>query len=291
MPKLLADKVIAVTGAGKGLGRAYALYFAELGARVIVNNRRHPGESSGSADETVRTIREAGGTAIAEHSDVEDENSGERLLEAAIENFGQMDGLVANAGIMEGVSFARQTPQQFADVIAINLFGTVNVVRPVFRHMLGTHSGRIVVSTSSAGLFGEFGLPAYSTSKAAVIGFMRSLSLEGGLKGVCVNALAPYATTAMTEAHLSDDLRAVTDTAAVAPAAAWLVSDSCTVNGQTYIAAGGHLSHAEMRTTQTVRLPEMAGEDWQGLSALPHDRSFESAGQHFGAFARDLLNR
>lgn len=289
MDKALEDKVIAITGAGKGLGRAYALYLAELGARVVVNNRRHEDEERSSADGTVADIVTRGGSAVAEYSDVQETASGKRLLAAALDNYGKLDGLIANAGVMEGVTFYKQTPEQFRHVIEINVFGTANVVRPAFRHMHEAGGGRIVVSTSGAGLFGEFGLPAYSASKAAVIGLMRSLALEGEAKGVRVNALSPYAATAMTRTHLSDEVSAVMDSKAVAPVAAWLVSDHCNTSGQVLAAAGGRVSHAECRTTMTIPVPPIRSDGWHSLSVAPHDSAFASAARHFQAFVRDSL--
>ena len=124
--------------------------------------------------------------------------SGDKLLACALKHYGRLDCLVANAGIIENRSFRKQTLEQFREVLEINLMGTVNVVHPIFRHMCEHGGGNIIVSTSAAGLFGEFGLPGYSTAKAAVIGLMRSLSLEGAPQKVSVNAISPYAKTKMT---------------------------------------------------------------------------------------------
>lgn len=287
MDKSLDEKVIAITGAGKGLGRAYALHLAGLGARIVVNNRRHEGEQQSSADSTVDAIVAQGGSAVPEYSDVEDAESGERLLAAALERYGRLDGVIANAGITEGVTFCKQTPEQFRHVIEINIFGTANIVRPAFRHMHENGAGRIVVSTSGAGLFGEFGLPAYSASKAAVVGLMRSLALEGKPRGVHVNALSPYAATAMTQAHLSDEVCAVMDAASVAPAAAWLVSDYCNTSGNVFVAAGGRIAHVDNRSTQTHAMPAIDSETWKSLGGVSHDLAFENAGRHFDAFVGD----
>ena len=237
MPKLFDNKVVAITGAGKGLGRAYAHHLAALGAKVVVNNRRHQGEERSSADRVVEEIVSAGGQAVAEGSSVEDRTAGDKLLACALGNFGRIDCLVANAGVIENRSFRKQSLEQFREVLEINLMGTVNVVHPIFRHMCEHAGGHIVVSTSSAGLFGEFGLPGYSTAKAAVIGLMRSLSLEGAPKDVWVNAIAPYAATQMTEAHLPDELAIRLDPGEVATVVAWLASNA--VSGEVLIAGGG----------------------------------------------------
>ncbi len=286
MDKPFDNKVVAITGAGKGLGRAYALYFAALGARVIVNNRRHPGERASSADQVVEEIASTGGEATAEYSSVESPAAGDKLLAAALENYGRLDCLVANAGVVEASSFRKQTLEQFREVLEINLLGTVNVVHPVFRHMCKHGGGNIIVSTSAAGLFGEFGLPAYSTAKAGLIGLMRSLSLEGRPRKVRVNAIAPYAATQMTVDHMSDDLCADLDPAQVAPVVAWLAAN--TASGEILVAGGGKLARARMKISQPSAAAKMAGDEWQTLCASAVDAEYDSAGQHFEAFAASL---
>ncbi|MDH3336737.1 MAG: SDR family NAD(P)-dependent oxidoreductase [Gammaproteobacteria bacterium] len=275
-------KVVAITGAGKGLGRAYALHFAELGASVVVNNRRHEGEAVSSADRVVNEITKTGGSAVTEYSSVEDPDAGDRLLACALENFGRIDCLVANAGIIETRSFRKQTLQSLREVLEINLVGTINVVHPIFRHMCEQHGGNIIVSTSSAGLFGEFGLPAYSASKAAVIGLMRSLNLEGAPKQVWVNAIAPYASTQMTAAHLSDGINSRLDPDHVAPVVTWLAS--CAFGGEILIAGGGRVARARMQTTGAMPLAEGCSQALQTLQTAEANLDFDSAGSNFQAF-------
>lgn len=280
------NRVIAITGAGKGLGRAYALYFAALGARIVVNNRRHVGEQTSSADQVVNEIVSAGGKAIAEYSSVEGPAAGDKLLASALDNYGRLDCLIANAGVIENRSFRRQTLEQFREVLEINLMGTVNVVHPVFRHMCEHGGGNIIVSTSAAGLFGEFGLPAYSAAKAGLIGLMRSLSLEGLAKKVWVNAIAPYAATQMTTSHLSDDINAGIDPAHVAPVAAWLATR--TASGEILVAGGGNIARARMKISRPSAVPEIASDEWQTLCATPIDVDYDSAVQHFEEFIASL---
>lgn len=289
MPKPFDNKVVAITGAGKGLGRAYAHHFAALGANVVVNNRRHEGEQMSSADCVVDEIASAGGQAVAEWSSVEDRAAGEKLLACALAHYGRLDCLVANAGVTEGRSFRKQTLEELREVLEINLMGTVNVVHPVFRHLCDHSGGNIIVSTSSAGLFGEFGLPSYSTSKAAIIGLMRSLSLEGAPKKVRVNAIAPYAATQMTKAHLPDELAVRLDPAEVATVVAWLASSA--VSGEIIIAGGGNVARARMKTSHPLAVSEMASDDWQMLCESTVDAEHDGAGQHFEAFAASLKPR
>ncbi|MCP4301025.1 MAG: SDR family NAD(P)-dependent oxidoreductase [Gammaproteobacteria bacterium] len=286
MRKPFDNKVVAITGAGKGLGRAYAHHFAALGARVVVNNRRHEGEQQSSADRVVEEIVNAGGQAVAEWSSVEDQTAGDKLLACALAHYDRLDFLVANAGVTEGRSFRKQRLEEFRAVLEINLMGTVNVVHPVFRHLCEHGGGNIIVSTSSAGLFGGFGLPGYSTAKAAVIGLMRSLSLEGAPKKVWVNAIAPYAATQMTKAHLPDELASGLDPAEVATVVAWLANS--TVSGEVLIAGGGRVARARMKTSAAVPVPEMASDDWQSFCESAVDVEFDSAGEHFEEFAASL---
>ena len=281
------DKVVAITGAGKGLGRAYALYFATLGASVVVNNRRHEGESESSADRVVAEIVGNGGSAVAEYSSVEDGQAGDNLLTVALNNFGRLDCLVANAGVSEGAPFRKQALDDFRRVMEINLMGTVNVVHPVFRYMCEAAGGTIVISTSSAGLFGEFGLPAYSTSKAAVIGLMRSLSLEGVPKSVHVNAISPYATTQMTADHLPAQIASQLEPEHVAPVVAWLASGSIT--GEIVIAGGGQAARARLKTSSPVAVSANDAAGWRTLLASDACLEFGSAGRQFEDFAASLV--
>lgn len=294
MAKAFEDKVVIISGAGKGLGRAYALYLARLGARVVVNNRRHAGQSGSSADQVVREIEEAGGTAVADYSSVEDPSAGERLLELSLDSYGRLDSVVANAGVSEACTFHKQSLDEFRRLVDINLMGTVNILHPAFRHMYDQRCGSLVVSTSAAGLYGEHGLPSYSTSKAALLGLMYSLSREGAPHGLRVNALAPFATTQMTGASLPPDLQERFKPERVAPVLAWLISDACELNGETVICGGGRLSRARVMETGTAALPEDADQafdrahaTWAQVSErLPH-QSFRGALEQFGKFIAD----
>ena len=283
----MENRVIAITGAGKGLGRAYAHHLASRGASIVVNNRRHDGEQESSADKLVSEIIAAGGKAVAEYSSVEDEDAGKRLLALALEHFGRLDGLVANAGVTESCTFRKQTLASLRQVFEINFMGTVNVVHPIFQHLCVHGGGNIVVSTSSAGLFGEFGLPAYSASKAAVIGLMRSLSLEGRPKSVQVNAIAPYASTQMTADHLSDEKNAALTPERVAPLIAWLLTTG--VTGQTLVAGGGRVARAKMSVSAPRVLQDFDESDWTLLSETPTDLEYANSLSHFADFVGDKV--
>lgn len=290
----LANRTVIITGAGKGLGRAYALHLAALGANIVVNNRRHAGEPESSAERVVREIAALGGVAVAEHSSVEQPGSGAAMLRAALENFGRLDAVVANAAIAEGGSFHKQDLAGFRRLVDVNLLGTVNAIHPGFQHLYAQGRGSIVVSTSVAGLYGEHGLPAYSASKAALIGLMRALSHEGAPHGVRVNALAPFAATQMTAADLPRALSERLGPERVAPVVAWLVSDACTLSGETLIVGGGRMARARVAETAPADLPSADavahGASWQALweelLQQPLDRYFQGAQEQFRQFIR-----
>jgi NAD(P)-dependent dehydrogenase (short-subunit alcohol dehydrogenase family) len=286
-------KVVVVTGAGKGLGRAYARYLAANGARVVVNNRSHAGEETASADRVAGEIRAAGGEAIADYSEITETGAGERLLALALDTWGRLDAHIANAGVSEGRSFHKQSPDEFRRNFEVNLYGTVNVLHPLYRHLYDQGRGAVLLSTSVAGLYGEHGLPAYSASKAALIGLTFALAHEGAAHGLRVNAIAPYAATRMTEDHLPEVLRERMLPDLVAPVAAWLVSDACPLNGEIVISGGGKLALARMMETDGRRMqdPEAdaAGRVLAELAELPFDRHAPAAVEHFRRFVADFV--
>lgn len=286
----IKDKVVVITGAGKGLGRAYALYLAAMGARVVVNNRRHPHETHSSADQTVAQIKANGGAAIAEYSSVENPDAGDNLLRVSLEAFGRLDAFVANAGISEACSFHKQELQDFRRVVEINLMGTVHTLQPAYRYMYEQKSGFMVVSSSVAGLYGEHGLAAYSASKAALLGLMYSLAQEGAARGLRINALAPFAVTQMTEKDVPSTLKDRLRPDYVAPLLAWLISDECKLNGETIICGGGRISRSRMMESKPLSFPdspydaEVQKHLWKKLQGLPLDRSSTGAVEQFTRF-------
>ena len=235
--------VVIVTGAGIGLGRAYALHLAGLGWRVVVNNRLRAGPDGAplpsSAEAVVAEIRAAGGEAVAHHDDVCADGAGERLLATALGAWGRLDALVNNAGVDQHMPFHRIDLEGFRSIMAVNFDGTVAVTHPIYRHMRDQGSGRIVVSVSSAGLHGLHGLTAYAASKGALLAFMRSLAAEGAPRDVHCAAIAPYAATRMTDPHLTDELRATMTPEAVAPMVAKMVAPGSGCNGETWVVGAG----------------------------------------------------
>ena len=240
----LENRVVIVTGAGRGLGLAYALDLAARGASVVVNTRPRAHGQPGSADAVVERIRAEGGQAVACALAVEQDGAGDRLLAAALDGFGRVDGLINNAGVPEAMSLHKQSVEQVRGVFDVNFFGTLTATLPVYRHMRDQGGGRIVMTTSAAGLHGVHGMAAYSSSKAAVIGLMRVIALEGASRGVHANAVAPYALTGMTENYVDDATAAALPANLVAPVVSWLVSEGCRLNGETLVAGAGKVRPA-----------------------------------------------
>lgn len=287
-----AGRAAIVTGAGHGLGRAYARLLAAQGAHVLVNNRLRPGEASdGSADRVVDEITAAGGVAAADHGDAADPASGERMVAAALRRFGRLDILICNAGVNEATTFRKQDLADFRRVVEINLFGTAAVAQAAFRVMHAAGFGRILLTTSTAGLFGDLGLPAYSASKAAVIGLMRALALEGARRGIIVNAIAPYATTRMTEALMPPSLHAAFDPDRVAPVAAWLVHERQRRTGQVFVVGGGGLRIAGVTQTRLAPVaddPERIEDAVAAVEGEARTLATVSATDDFAEFAAAL---
>lgn len=235
----LQNQVIIVTGAGRGLGRAYALDLARRGASIVVNTRPREADAPGSAEAVVAEIIALGGQAVAAPLAVEEANSGDRLLATALNAFGRIDGLLNNAGAPEAKTLHKQTTDAFRQVFEVNFFGALTPTLPIYRHLRAQGSGRILMSTSAAGLHGVHGMAAYSSSKAALIGLMRVIALEGASHDVGCNAIAPYAATGMTADYLDADSAARMGPEHVAPVVSWLMSPDCPLNGQTLVAGAG----------------------------------------------------
>lgn len=282
----MSRRVAIVTGAGNGLGRAYALRLAADGLAVVVNNRWTDRDRPSSAESVAEEIRAAGGAAVANMTAVEDPACGEALVAQALAEFGRLDAVVANAGVSEAARMRRQTPEDFVRIVEINFLGTWRLVRAAWRLLTDQGQGRIVVSTSSAGLHGGDGMAAYASSKAALIGLMRALAVEGKPFGVAINAVAPYAATAMTRPFLDADLAAQMTPDAVAPLIAWLAGPDCDVTGQTFVAGGGGLGAAFAVEGPRVELGEDVGASVRRALAARPWRPFDDSPSAFAEFVK-----
>jgi NAD(P)-dependent dehydrogenase (short-subunit alcohol dehydrogenase family) len=251
IPIRLDGKVIIVTGAGRGLGRAYALALAERGAYVIVNDLGTSVEGKGSAAhvalEVVETIRAQGGRASANTADVSRTDEAQALVQQALDEYGALDVVVNNAGIGHELPFAQTTLQVFEHHWRVHVGGHVNVSQAAWPIMVKQKHGKIVLTSSGAGLFGVRNLAAYSSAKGAIHGLMRAMAIEGAEHGILVNCIAPGGFTRMQEAALTDPaglamMRAAMPPELVAPAIIWLASDRCQVTGQHFSAWAGRFA-------------------------------------------------
>ena len=239
------DRVAVITGAGGGLGRAHAFLLAGRGAAVVVNDLggdvHGAGAGTSMADAVVAEIRAGGGVAVAEYSSVADPESGDALLEKALDEFGRLDILVNNAGILRDRSFANLEPDDADAVLEVHLRGAFRVTRPIFAHMKAHTYGRIVLTSSASGILGNFGQANYGAAKMGLVGLMNVLKIEGAKYDIKANAVAPIARTRMTEDVFGEFIDSF-DPEAVSPAVAYLASESCEVTGDIWSAGGGQVS-------------------------------------------------
>jgi NAD(P)-dependent dehydrogenase (short-subunit alcohol dehydrogenase family) len=287
-------RVAIVTGAGNGLGRAYALDLARRGARVVVNNRRHASDADGasSAERTVAAIRAAGGEAVPNWDDVRDPASGPRLIAQALDSWGRIDVLVNNAGVDQHCAFHKLSVAEFKDIFEVNFYGSLHVTHAAFGPMRAAGYGRIVVSSSSAGLHGLHGLSAYAAAKAALLGLMRSLAQEGASRGVLCNAIAPYAATRMTARHATPEFIAEMRPELVAPLVAYLVSERSRLNGEIIVAGKGGFRRAATvegaglgYASEAALTPERIDADRERILSMTAAREFADALAAFEHFA------
>jgi len=255
-------QVAVVTGGGRGLGRTYALELARRGAKVVINDpggaRDGAGGSSAKpADEVVNEIRAAGGEAIPNYDSVADEDGGQAIIDAATDAFGRCDILIHNAGILRDRSFAKMSGAEWDAVMAVHLDGAFNVCRPAFRRMKAQGYGRIVLTTSAAGLFGNFGQTNYGAAKAGQVGLMNTLAIEGARSGIKVNTIAPLATTRLTEDVLPPDLREKFTPEYVTPLVVYLASERCPDTGRVVGAGMGYFGRYAVFQGEGVRLGDV----------------------------------
>jgi len=243
----LQGKVAVVTGAGRGLGRAYVELLAERGARVVVNDLGTDvsgfGKDAAVAERVADLIRSRGGEAIANDSDVSIPEGGSDLVATTIEHFGRIDLLVNNAGICGSQLFEDVTLDDFDRYWRVHLGGPVNTVKAAWPYMVTQRYGKIILTTSVVGLFGMRGQATYAAAKGAVVGLMRILAVEGADHGILVNTISPVGYTRMHPAagsRLAEaDGKAAMPVDAVAPAVVWLASDSCSETNSIYHVEAG----------------------------------------------------
>jgi NAD(P)-dependent dehydrogenase (short-subunit alcohol dehydrogenase family) len=261
---------IVVTGAGAGLGRAHALLLASLGARVVVNDLGTDTAGSGKerspADAVVAEIKAAGDEAVPNYDSVTTAEGGAAIVQTALDAFGQIDAVVNNAGILRDRTFHKMSVDEWDSVLQVHLYGSFYVTRAAMPHFRAQRFGRIVVTTSVTGLYGNFGQANYGAAKLGLVGLINTLALEGRDLDILANAVSPIATTRLSAQVLKDEF----DPSYVSALVAHLVSEECTTTGEVIHAAGGHYSRVHYMESRGANFagapsPQQLAEKWDEI--------------------------
>ncbi len=282
-------QVAIVTGAGAGLGRAYALELGRLGAKVVVNDlggaRDGTGGGNSAADQVVEEIKSSGGEAVANYDSVATAEGGQAIVDSAVEVFGKVDIVINNAGILRDKTLVKMEPENWDAVMDVHLQGAYNVTRPSFVKMRENRYGRIVMTTSGAGLYGNFGQTNYSAAKTGLVGLMNTIRLEGEKHNIKVNTIAPVAATRLTEDVMPPDWFEKLKPEFVAPLVLYLSSEQCPVTGAIYNAGMGYFNRVEMLTGagavvgdgKTVPTPEAVASAMDGIKKIDGGEPYPNA--------------
>ncbi|MBN2539747.1 MAG: SDR family oxidoreductase [Deltaproteobacteria bacterium] len=287
-------RVAIVTGAGAGLGRSHALEFGKRGAKVVVNDlggtRDGVGSSDAAADKVVEEIKALGGEAVPNYDNVATVEGGKGIVQTAIDAFGKVDILVNNAGILRDSAFHKLEEANWDAVVGVHLKGAYCVTKPAFINMRENGYGRIVMTTSGAGLFGNFGQANYSSAKAGVAGLTNVLKLEGAKYNIKTNVLIPVAASRLTEDVLPPDLFAKLKPELITPLVLYMCSEQCEDSGVMINAALGYFSRSAIMTgpgailSDGVRVPapEEIMENWEKITSLENPKFFNQVFDMFG---------
>jgi len=287
------DQVVIVTGSGNGLGKSHVLEFARRGARVVVNDlggaRDGSGGSSEAAQAVVDEIVGSEGEAIANGANVAEYDQVEAMVAEAIDKWGRVDVLVNNAGILRDKTFAKMDLADFQTVMDVHLKGSVNCTKAVWEHMRGRQYGRILMTTSSTGLYGNFGQSNYGSAKMALVGLMNTLGLEGHKYGIKVNALSPIAATRMTEDVIPEKLLGLLHPEAVTPAVIFMCSEDAP-SRQIIAAGAGGFAKVTIQETPGVFLKpdsldaENVAAGWDKIAETEGMRELQYGGEQTEKF-------
>lgn len=289
------DQVVIVTGAGGGLGRAHALEFARRGAKVVVNDLGAAVDGSGgtsaAAEAVVAEIKAAGGVAVADGASVTDDRGVATMVAQTLSRWGRIDALIANAGILRDKSFAKIEIVDFERVLDVHLMGAVKPLKAMWETFRAQNYGRVVLTTSSTGLYGNFGQSNYGAAKLALIGLMNTLKLEGGKNDIRVNAISPVATTRMTEALMPQPIADKFTPELVTPGVVYLASHEAPT-GAILTAGAGAFALAQIVETPGAYLGGAASAEtvrdyWTQIT----DPSGAEAYQNGGAQTQKFLKR
>ncbi len=262
------DKVVIVTGAGGGLGRAHALLFARHGARVVVNDlggsAQGEGASSSAADRVVEEIRQAGGSAVANHDSVTD---GGRIVQQALDTFGRVDVVVNNAGILRDKTFHKMEDADWDLVYRVHVEGAYKVTRAAWPHMREQGYGRVIFTASTSGIYGNFGQSNYGMAKLGLYGLTRTLALEGRKSNILVNAIAPTGATRMTEGLIPPQVFEQLKPELVSPLVVYLASERCQDTAGLFEVGGGWMGKVRWERSLGMGFDPRVGFDAEDVAA------------------------
>ena len=283
------DRVVIVTGAGNGLGRNHAIEFAKRGAKVVVNDfggaRDGTGGSSEAAEKVVAEIEAAGGEAMANGANVASEEQVQAMVASVMDRWGRIDVLVNNAGILRDRSFGKMTRDDWDAVIAVHLTGTAQCSLAVWNHMKAAGYGRIVNTTSTSGIYGNFGQANYGAAKAGVWGLMNTLSIEGAKNDIRVNCISPTAATRMTEDIMPPEMLEALDPKWVTPAVLYLASEDAPRRTIMLAGGGGYavaklLEGEGLYLSERERTPETLAARFDELTDMSNAREMTEGNDH-----------
>lgn len=268
------DKVVIVTGAGGGLGRAHALLFARHGARVVVNDlggsAHGEGANASAADQVVAEIRAAGGTAVANHDSVTD---GGKIVQNALDAFGRVDVVVNNAGILRDKSFAKMEDADWDLVYRVHVEGAYKVTRAAWPHLREQNYGRVIFTSSTSGIYGNFGQSNYAMAKLGLYGLTRTLALEGRKNNILVNAIAPTGGTRMTEGLIEPQVFELLKPELISPLVVYLASEACQDTSGLFEVGGGWIGKVRWERSLGAGFdplagfsPEAVAQQWQRIN-------------------------
>ena len=287
----LKGRTALITGAGGGLGRAHALLFAKYGANVVVNDLGGKADGSGAghsmADTVVDEIKKAGGKAVANYGSVSTKEGGEAMIKTAIDAFGSIDIVVNNAGILRDKSFKNMTDDDWDLVNAVHVKGAYFVTKAAWPHMLEKKWGRIIMTASASGIYGNFGQSNYSMAKMGLVGFGQTLALEGDKHNIRTNIIAPVAVSRMTESLMPANVHEMIKPEFVSPLVVYLCSEQCDVNGEYYEVGAGCFARLETLRAKGLAVKpgtqeigvELVAENWKKINDMTDAQILRAIGE------------
>jgi len=294
------NRVAIVTGAGGGLGRSHALLLASRGAKVVVNDLGGSvdgsGASSKAADKVVDEIKAAGGQAVANYDGVDTMEGAEKIVATAKDAFGKLDIVINNAGILRDVSFVKMTEDDWNKVLQVHLSGSMFVTKAAWGLLRDNNYGRVVFTTSAAGLYGNFGQANYSAAKLGTVGLAKTLSHEGAKYNIKCNVIAPIAKSRMTETIMPPDVLNKLLPEYVSPLVAYLASEGLEETAQVYAVGGGYVSRVAVMEAEGTYLDpskgvtiEQLAERWKQVNDMSKARAFNNAMEAAGQAMKAVM--